>query len=66
MEVPVTLEGTHAEVGTERQLFQLHAVVPRYSYDVSADGKRFLVNTADNQAASAPLTLVVNWRALLK
>ena len=32
-------------------------------FDVSADGRRFLVNTPLERQISAPLTLVVNWRA---
>jgi hypothetical protein len=36
-------------------------------YDVSADGQRFLVNTLMQEATSAaPITIVVNWTALLK
>jgi eukaryotic-like serine/threonine-protein kinase len=35
-------------------------------YDVSADGQRFLVNTLAQDAAATPITLVVNWPALLK
>lgn len=35
-------------------------------YDVSADGQRFLVNTLVQDAAATPITLVVNWPALLK
>jgi hypothetical protein len=39
-----------------------------YFYDVSADGQRFLVNTAaeGTERAPAPITLVVNWTAGLK
>ena len=33
-----------------------------FVYSVSADGKRFLVNTAEAAAADTPLTVVVNWR----
>ena len=33
---------------------------------VSADGQRFLINTAPEQAASAPFTVVLNWTAGLK
>jgi hypothetical protein len=36
----------------------------RIFWDVSADGERFLV-TANEQQASAPVTLVINWSALL-
>ena len=40
-----------------------------FSYDVTADGKRFLVNsvsTVPESSASAPITVVVNWLAALK
>jgi Tol biopolymer transport system component len=40
-----------------------------FSYDVTADGKRFLVDsdsTAPESSASAPITVVVNWLAALK
>jgi hypothetical protein len=30
---------------------------------VSADGKRFLVNASATEAASVPITVVVNWLA---
>jgi hypothetical protein len=32
-------------------------------YDVTPDGKRFLVNTVPESARAAPLTVVVNWIA---
>jgi hypothetical protein len=38
-------------------------------YDVTADGKKFLINTLAPEtagAASAPITVVMNWEALLK
>jgi Tol biopolymer transport system component len=40
-----------------------------YRYDVTADGTRFLVNSAPTtteSSASAPITVVVNWLAALK
>jgi len=40
-----------------------------FEYDVTADGKRFLINTAGGgpgAAASPPLTVVTNWTAGLK
>jgi hypothetical protein len=37
-----------------------------YLYDVSADGQRVLAAALREQQASAPLTLVQNWTALLK
>jgi hypothetical protein len=35
-------------------------------YDVSADGKRFLLAHPLEQSASVPITVIVNWSALLK
>jgi len=35
-------------------------------YAVSADGKKFLVNSGDIKEESQPLTLVQNWTADLK
>jgi len=35
-------------------------------YDVSADGKRFLINVPDKQSASSPVIVVVNWDAELQ
>jgi len=60
------------EVGAVRPLFGTRAITNQsypydpYPYDVSADGQRFLVNTLAVETASAPITLVVNWPALLK
>ena len=36
-----------------------------FSYDVSADGQRFLINTDVGELASPPLTVVLNWSASL-
>ena len=48
-----------------RSLFATQAGGPGSVYDVSPDG-RFLVNTVVEEAAAAPITLVVNWPAALK
>jgi len=37
-----------------------------HQYDVTADGKRFLVTTTAAGASAPPLTVVVNWTAGLK
>jgi hypothetical protein len=33
---------------------------------VSADGKRFLIETIPDDAGEAPITIVTNWQAELK
>ena len=40
--------------------------VAPFQYDVTADGKRFLVDTYSISASGLPLTVVVNWTAGLK
>lgn len=53
------------ELGTPVPLFESHIVVftanVGYQYDVTADGKRFLVATNTAAASAPPLTVVVNW-----
>jgi hypothetical protein len=53
-------------VGEVKPLFELPKVGPRFAYDVSPDGTRILAVTQPAQTTSVPLTLVVNWPALLK
>jgi eukaryotic-like serine/threonine-protein kinase len=58
------------EAGTPVALFDAH-MVHAYSnnlieYDVTADGKRFLVNANAPGAAAPPLTVVTNWQSGLK
>lgn len=68
MAAQVNGQGSAFEVGPVRPLFRTRAktIDTRYAYDVSADGQRFLVITPVEQTSSAPITLVVNWPALLK
>jgi Tol biopolymer transport system component len=66
MAVPVKA-GTTFEVGSPRPLFDttLDPMAFRQEYAVSADGKRFLLN-APIDTAAPPLTVVLNWPALLR
>ena len=51
------------EPGTPMALFDPHITntAQLFQYDVTADGKRFLVDTNVATASSVPLTVVVNW-----
>ena len=62
---PVTPKESEIEVGTPQHLF--HTPLPAIGilFDVSSDGKRLLVNRAEEEA-QAPLQLVTNWLAELK
>jgi hypothetical protein len=69
MAAPVNGGGSAFQVGTVRALFQtrprLGLLAFGIPYDVSADGQHFLVNTLMREITSEPITLVVNWPALL-
>jgi serine/threonine protein kinase len=68
MAAEVSIKGAGIEVGTITPL-GVPVTLNRlnyYSYDVSADGQRFLVAVPVEQKSAAPLTLVQNWTALLK
>jgi hypothetical protein len=56
------------DAGVPRLLFRKAALVsiPGRSYDVSKDGKRFLLNLWPERAAPTPITVVVNWLATIQ
>jgi Tol biopolymer transport system component len=66
MDVPVNAEANEFQAGTPRSLIDLHAPGAGYSYDVAANGHRFLVNTLVEATALPPITLVVNWTGGLR
>jgi hypothetical protein len=59
--------GSTFEASAPRVLFETH-VLERFgsNYAVMADGQRFLINSGVEEAASAPITVVVNWTAELR
>ncbi len=70
MAVPVETVGSEFRAGTPVELFAIRTqgVVngqPR-NFEVSADGKRFLVNTMAGDSDNAPIEMIVNWTAGLK
>jgi eukaryotic-like serine/threonine-protein kinase len=62
---PIAEKGSELEIGTPQTLFTENATALGVAFDVSADGKRFLINVAGDEAPT-PLHLVVNWAAELK
>jgi len=69
MAAAIDAGGSRFEVGDVRPLFRVNMFAgPRhglYGYDVSPDGKRFLVNDA-GEASVPRVALVTNWTAELK
>jgi Tol biopolymer transport system component len=68
MAARVNQNGSTLEIGNAGPLFQTHADSFLANFDVSADGRRFLIVTSAPQAqkSSSPITVVVNWTATLK
>jgi Tol biopolymer transport system component len=65
MAVPVRLSPAF-DAGPPKPLFLVRrrepvATLDLFSYDVAADGQRFLVNTDAGEPTAAPLTVVLDW-----
>jgi hypothetical protein len=63
---PIDKIGAGGMPSAPRELFRLRILEMGWSpYEVAPDGNRFLVRATSGQASS-PLTVIVNWPALLK
>jgi len=67
MSVPVTGSGARFEAGTPSRLFEVdHVPSAGPIFDVTADGQRFIVNSAAPSKVTPHLIVIVNWPSLLK
>jgi eukaryotic-like serine/threonine-protein kinase len=67
MAVDILEKGDSIVIGSPQVLFQTNPPPLAFRpYDVTADGKKFVVTTEMTQASTVPITLVSNWPALLK
>jgi serine/threonine protein kinase len=67
MAVDVSENGASLQLGAPHALFKATTVSgPSGPYTVSADGKKFVMNTVLPQSITEPLTLITNWPADLK
>jgi eukaryotic-like serine/threonine-protein kinase len=65
--VDVNTSGNAVKLGAPHTLFQAVGIQRDYGpYDVTADGKKFLINSGNLKEGTEPLTLVQNWPAELK
>jgi len=66
--VAVESSPTSFKAGIPEPLFQtrLEAESQSRNYDVFSDGKRFLLVLPTDAGGSVPLTVILNWQALLK
>jgi Tol biopolymer transport system component len=63
--------GTGFEAGSPSKLFTTRARQPIsamdfFTYDVTPDGKKFLVNTKLDTSSAAPLSVTLNWASELQ
>jgi Tol biopolymer transport system component len=66
MAVPVDGRGSKFVAGEPQALFPTRSTVGRDTFDVSADGQRFLVLTREEETQEELVTVVLNWAAALK
>ena len=67
MAVDVSSAGTAVQLAIPHALFQaVGAQRQAVAYDVTADGKKFLINGGTIKQGGAPFTLVTNWTSELK
>ena len=67
MAVDVNQKDAGLQLGTPHALFKALTVSGTNGpYTVSADGKKFVMNTVLPQSINEPLTLITNWPADLK
>jgi eukaryotic-like serine/threonine-protein kinase len=73
MEVSVTTTGGTFQPGVPKPLFRAAILGgtgggpgAAWRWDISPDGKRFLMDTALEEATAAPVTVVLNWQSAIK
>jgi serine/threonine protein kinase len=66
MAAEVSGEVSGFKVGVVRPLIAIRPAMSNSSYDVSADGQRFLVDNAVEQPGSETITLILNWTTELR
>jgi hypothetical protein len=65
--VNLTIASDSVKPSTAHELFPVPAADIGFSrYDIAPDGQRFLVRATPEKAAAQPLTVIVNWPAMLK
>ena len=58
-----TVPGGEFKAGTPRRLFTGLRAIGLHNYDVSPDGRRFLVVTQGLETSSSPIVVVLNWKS---
>jgi hypothetical protein len=73
MAVDVNTSSGTVQLGIPKPLFRAPvlggpggAITSSWRWDVSRDGQRFLVNTALDDVAGSPITVLLNWRSAMR
>ena len=64
MAVPIRVRNDTVEAGLAEPLFEV-GMPTGVNYDVTADGRRFIVSAFTQEVSSSPITVVLNWQAAL-
>ncbi|MBF8295161.1 MAG: prkC 32 [Bacteroidetes bacterium] len=68
MAADISVKNGSIEVSQAHPLFEFPSIVqlPNSDFDVTSDGKKFLINVPFERQNQTPLTLVLNWELLVK
>jgi eukaryotic-like serine/threonine-protein kinase len=73
MDVAVSTSGGTLQLGVPKALFRAPviggvggATGDSWRWDISRDGQRFLINTALDDTASSPITVLLNWQSAMR
>jgi Tol biopolymer transport system component len=66
MAAEIGMKDAAVSVNNVRSLFEAASMAQAGDYNVTSDGKRFLINTLNESQNQTPMTLVVNWDAEMK
>lgn len=68
--LPVSIDGDTLRAGKDRTLFTTNNLAPTtyysHSFDVTPDGRRFLLNVVGQRSGDSRAVLITNWPAALK
>ncbi|MBL7961791.1 PD40 domain-containing protein [bacterium] len=61
MAATLTLQATSITVASIRPVFKIRPITTGTIYDVTTDGKQFVINTRIDPTDTPPITMVINW-----
>ncbi len=73
MDVDIKTSGNTLQLGVPKMLFRVPILggagggpTNSWRWDISRDGKRFLINTSLDDTANSPITVLLNWQSAMR